>query len=178
MSRPIPIIVCGATQKVAAMVKSNMLPEYDVVYAGHDLPSTLHEVPLILAGTPPPGASLHTQLGSNDFLTSPPRAVVAGGGYGDDAFRALFAACVAACGGNESDLPVPFFRVDNDVTARLAAEGRGPPLPEFGKGPAAAAVPGREEYSRAIAGRLKGRIGEVVGEGVGEGEGRGKVFGF
>ncbi|KKY27168.1 hypothetical protein UCDDS831_g00915 [Diplodia seriata] len=126
MSRAIPIIVCGATQKMASMVKSNMLPEYDVVYAGHSLPSSLHEVPLILAGTPPPAASLHTQLGSNDF-SSFPRAVVTGGGYSDDEFSDLFNACVAACGGKESDLPVPFFRIDNAITKRLAKEGRGDP---------------------------------------------------
>ncbi|KAB2568736.1 hypothetical protein DBV05_g12584, partial [Lasiodiplodia theobromae] len=100
MATPIPIIVCGATQAVAVQVKSNMLPEFDVVYAGFDLPATLTEVPQILSShttasssSPPAAATLHTQLGSNDFTTRGfPRAVVAGGGYTDEAFNKLFQA--------------------------------------------------------------------------------------
>ncbi|KAL0253259.1 hypothetical protein SLS55_010231 [Diplodia seriata] len=110
----------------------------------------------------------------NNTFTPPPRAVVTGGGYSDDAFSDLFNACVAACGGKESDLPVPFFRVDNTITERLAKEGSGPPLPDIG-----GKVPGvveREGYAKAIAGRLKERI-RGVEEG-GEGKEGGKVFAF
>ncbi|KAF4544361.1 Programmed cell death 6-interacting protein isoform x1 [Lasiodiplodia theobromae] len=174
MATPIPIIVCGATQAVAVQVKSNMLPEFDVVYAGFDLPATLTEVPQILSNrtSPPPSSTLHTQLGSNDFTTNGfPRAVVAGGGYTDEAFNKLFQACVQACGGGGSDedaklLPVPFFRVDNGITSRLVAEGKMP-------------ATGTPEYPAAIAGRLKERLREVgVVEGEGERRNGGSVFMF
>ncbi|OJD29687.1 programmed cell death 6-interacting protein isoform x1 [Diplodia corticola] len=117
MSVPVPIIVCGAKQQLATMVRSNMLPEFNVIYAGFDLAASAKEVPQILSGSPPPSASLHTQVGSNDFQLAP-RAVVTGGGYSDEAFQTLFQACVGACG-SESALPVPFFRVDNAITSRL-----------------------------------------------------------
>lgn len=177
MSARIPIIICGATQKVATMVKSNMLPEYDgtssfpprnhiltspVVYAGYNLAATANEVPQILSRSTPPSTSLHTQVGSNDFQIFP-RAVIIGGGYSEEAFQTLFRACADACG-SEAALPVPFFRVDNSITKRLAAEGKGP-------------APPSPEYSRAIAERLKERLREV---GVGEERtgNRGKQFFF
>jgi hypothetical protein len=95
-----------------------------VVYFGHNIPAVKKEVPLILSGSSPDKATLHTQIGSNDFNT-PPYAVVTGGGYDDAAFDGLYDACAEACG-SPAKLPVPFLRTSNEITARLAAEGKGP----------------------------------------------------
>ncbi|PYI08110.1 hypothetical protein BO78DRAFT_395979 [Aspergillus sclerotiicarbonarius CBS 121057] len=120
-----------------------MLPEYNVVYAGHNLSDAEREVPLVLAGCSPPPATLHTQVGSNDF-TIPPRAVITGGGYSEGRFQALYQACAKAGGA----ITVPFFRTDNQLTDQLAAMGQGP----------AHASP---EYPAAVTARLKAKLREV-----------------
>ncbi|KAF9629178.1 hypothetical protein BFW01_g10381 [Lasiodiplodia theobromae] len=165
MSAPIPVILCGAMRPVAALVRSHMLLEYDVVYAGHDIAAATKEVPKIISGSSPPSTSLYTQIGSNDF-TVLPRAVITGGGYNEEAFQTLFQACAEACG-SEVALPVPFFRTDNALTDQLAAEGKGP-------------AHSSPEYPKAMTNRLKARLREVgVGSGVLERpENRGKSFFF
>jgi hypothetical protein len=82
--------------------------------------SNKHDVPLIISGYPPSPSSLHTQLDCNDFA-APPRAIITGGGYSDEAFHELYQSCVEACGSMEN-LPVPFFRTSNELTDRLAAQ--------------------------------------------------------
>ncbi|PWY94554.1 hypothetical protein BO94DRAFT_609942 [Aspergillus sclerotioniger CBS 115572] len=158
MSTPTPVILCGAMREVAALIRTLLLPEYNVVYAGHNLSAAEREVPLILSGSPPPPSKLHTQIGSNDF-TDPPRAVITGGGYNEERFQALYQACTAAKNGVP---PVPFFRTDNGLTDRLAATGEGP-------------AHASAEYPAAVTRRLKEKLREA---GVGEGEGRGGCFGF
>lgn len=140
-------------------------PTRQVVYGGHDFDCAAKEVPQIISGSPPPASSLHTQVGSNDFTVFP-RAVITGGGYSDEAFQTLYQACEKACGGQEN-LPVPFFRVDNALTDKLEAEGKGP-------------TRGSPEYSKFIAQRLKDKLREAgVGAGVQERpENKGKLFFF
>lgn len=132
-----------------------------VIYAGFSLPETLDEVPQILAGRPPPAASLHTQIASNSFDRCP-LAIAVGGGYNDTAFDALRKACIEACGSEEA-LGIAFFRTDRQLTERLFAEGKGP---------------GRKsaEYPKAITKRLKDKLAEVgVAQGL-QKEDVGKVF--
>ncbi|KAK7701595.1 hypothetical protein SLS57_011680 [Botryosphaeria dothidea] len=119
----------------------------------------------IISGSPPAAASLHTDVGSNDF-TVPPRAVIAGGGYNDEAFETLYQGCVQACG-SEANLPVPFFRVSNAITSRLEAEGKGPKIRT-------------PEYPKAVANRLKDKLKEAgIGPGISEEPGnKGKTFFF
>ncbi|PYH81347.1 hypothetical protein BO82DRAFT_432687 [Aspergillus uvarum CBS 121591] len=143
MTTAIPVILCGAKREVAALVRAHMLPEYDVVYAGHNLPAAEQEVPLILAGKAPPASALHTQVGPNDF-TIAPRAVITGGGYSEDRFQTLYQACANASG----VLSVPFFRTDNHLTDQLAATGKGP-------------AHSSSEYPAAVTARLKAKLREV-----------------
>lgn len=72
-----------------------------------------------------------------------------------------------ACGSKEN-LPVPFFRTSNELTDRLAAEGKGP-------------AHSSPEYFKAITERLKSRL---MGAGIAPGiptqvlENRGEIFFF
>ncbi|OOG00548.1 hypothetical protein ASPCADRAFT_502844 [Aspergillus carbonarius ITEM 5010] len=157
MSTPTPVILCGAMREVAALIRTLLLPEYNVVYAGHNLSAAEREVPLILAGSPPSASTLHTQVGSNDF-TDPPRAVITGGGWNEERFQALYRACEEATNGA---LPVPFFRTDNALTDRLAATGEGP-------------AHSSPEYPAAVTQRLKDKLREA---GVGAGEEKGNAGG-
>lgn len=173
MPTNIPIVTCGNNKPDATGVHAGMKPEYEgkttyhlisipymltlliiVIYAGFQLSETLQELPLLLAGQGPPPESLHTQIASNTFIRRPV-AIIAGGGYDDTAFETLRYACIAACG-SKAELGVAFFRADNQLTDRLAAEGKGPQK----KTP---------EYAKAIGQRLKARLGEVgIGEGLRE----------
>lgn len=185
MSTPIPVILCGAMKGMANLIRTTMLPEYNgkassnepnpfksnliklpVIYAGYNPTHTAHEVPLIISGNPPHPSSLHTQLSSNDF-TIPPRAIITGGGYSNELFQELYQNCIQACG-SQKDLPVPFFRTSNEITDRLAVEGKGP-------------AHSSREYPAAVTERLKRKLREVgiapgmKGDG---GGGKGEVFFF
>ncbi|KAJ5379810.1 uncharacterized protein N7496_002238 [Penicillium cataractarum] len=146
MSTPTPLILCGAKKHMANLIKTKLLPEYNVIYAGYNPIHSKREVPLIISGNPPAYDSLHMKLASNDF-TSPARAIVTGGGYSEEGFQELYQACVKACGSREN-LSVPFFRASNEITDRLADQGMGP---------AHSSV----EYPDAITERLKRRLKEV-----------------
>ncbi|KAF2012004.1 hypothetical protein BU24DRAFT_425827 [Aaosphaeria arxii CBS 175.79] len=146
MSGPVPVILAGAVRAVATKVKANLLPEYDAVYASHDLASAQREIPLIISGTLPSSPSLHSQLGSNDF-TKPPRAIILGGAWSDQAFQDLKDACAQACDSRDK-VPVPFFRADNKLTQQLWAEKKGPAQTSH-------------DYAEAIASRLKAKLREV-----------------
>ncbi|KAH7012372.1 hypothetical protein B0J12DRAFT_690277 [Macrophomina phaseolina] len=165
MSTPIPLILCGASREVAAKVKANLFPEYNVVYAGYDLPATAREVPQILLGNPPATASLHTDVGSNDF-TVPPRAIIIGAPYSDEDFQTLYQGCVEAFG-SEANLPVPFFRVDKSLSAKLVAEGKSPKI-------------GTPEYPQAIVNRMKEKLREAgIGSGlIEQSDSKGKILFF
>jgi hypothetical protein len=119
---------------------NDLLP---VVYAGHDIRASAREVPLFLSGCPPPTLSLHTQVGSNDFII-PVRAVITGGGYDEERFQLLYQACLKACG-SAANLPVPFFRTNNELTDQLAREGKGHEHSSA-------------EYPKAVTERLKSKL--------------------
>ncbi len=147
MAAGIPIITCGDHKPDAIGVRQRMAPEYEVIYSAFLLPETMEELPKILSGNLPPASSLHTQVASNDFQRKPV-AVIVGGGYDDEAYQSLHQKCIDACGGSAKDLGIAFFRVDNQVTDRLVAEGKGPEKRKAG-------------YSEAITARLKDKLSEV-----------------
>ena len=133
-----------------------------MVYAAFSLPETLDELPQILAGYPQPESSLHTQIGHNSFDRRP-CAIIVGGGYDDEAYKALYDASLDACGGSKKTLGVAFFRADNALTDRLVVEGKGPEKRTTG-------------YPAAITKRLKDKLAEVgVADGLKE-EDVGELF--
>ncbi|KAF1812315.1 hypothetical protein P152DRAFT_482343 [Eremomyces bilateralis CBS 781.70] len=83
----IPVVTYGRRAEIATAIQKLLLPEYDVVHIILDLPTALHEIPLILTLTPPsPASTLGTnaaRAAANEPLRTP-KAVIFGGGIPDE----------------------------------------------------------------------------------------------
>jgi hypothetical protein len=149
---PIPLIITGRTETVGKSVIEALKPECEVVH--FTLASAIEdELPRLLRNDPP--ASPSSTLGTGNWAT-PPRALLIGGAYSDEAVAELRALVARA------EAPgvrgIPWLRVDTGKTAADAA-AQGPPGPEYGAQVAARA---KEALARLEAeGKLVGGESET-----------------
>ncbi|KAF3032247.1 hypothetical protein E8E12_002412 [Didymella heteroderae] len=135
MRAPHPIILCGKTEAIGAVVIANLQPEFETIEFIQTVDAGKHIIPPLLRGeTPPPSSS---SLGTKDFSRTPV-AVVLGGAFDDHAIAELRTAAERR-GAKE----VPWLRPD-------ASKPAPPPGPEYGK---------------AMVQRIKSRVKELEANG-------------
>ncbi|KAJ5785299.1 uncharacterized protein N7503_010511 [Penicillium pulvis] len=86
MAPPIPVILCGRTEKIGAGVIAALKPEFEVIHFVMTLNAGLDQIPALLKGeTEVPS---HTELGSNNYARGV-GAIILGAGYEDEDIRQL-----------------------------------------------------------------------------------------
>ncbi|KAM0286079.1 hypothetical protein ACHAQH_001087 [Verticillium albo-atrum] len=140
MSSTIPIVVCGKMEAMGRVVIESLKPQYEVIHfikAGPSGPSLL---PALVAGREPPSHSDSSAIGTGNY-TKPPRAIVLGSAFDDEATEPLMAAVEEK---NESARRVPWLRYDMSTEA--------PPV-------------GTPEYAQAVVERVKAALARLEAEG-------------
>ncbi|KAL4871874.1 hypothetical protein BDV12DRAFT_163276 [Aspergillus spectabilis] len=89
--QPIPIILCGRTEKLASVVIPALAPEIEVIHFIQTTPSAITQIPAILRGDPTVPSD--TDFGSKNY-TWGASAIVLGAGYTDEDIEAMRAASV------------------------------------------------------------------------------------
>ncbi|KAI5477146.1 hypothetical protein MNV49_006802 [Pseudohyphozyma bogoriensis] len=136
-AKALPLIVCGRTTKVASAVQAALAPEYSIMHLILSPEEGVEHLPLLLSNqAPPPPKNPARQLGTQDY-SSPPQAILLGGGYEDSDIEVLRKAC------RDTTQKVPWLKCDPSVPT--------PPL-----GP---------EYGKAVVERAKKRLRELREEG-------------
>ncbi|KAK1633418.1 hypothetical protein BDP81DRAFT_397306 [Colletotrichum phormii] len=145
-SSPIPIILCGKTEEIGRGVIEGLKPEYEVIHFITSPASGAVIIPALLASktTTLPQHPDTSTIGSGNYA-SPPRAVVLGGAFDEEAVKMLQKA-VAEQG--TASRKIPWLRHDGSKAAP-------PPGPEYGK---------------AMVARVRERLGLLEGEGKLDGE--------
>ncbi|KAB8073440.1 hypothetical protein BDV29DRAFT_136889 [Aspergillus leporis] len=136
---PIPVVLCGRLEKVGSIVISELEPDYEVTYFVMSVEDGIRNLPLILSGSTP--ANDKSSLGSKNY-SAPPKAVILGGGYDDEAVTQLREAVTSSPG----TVKIPWLKADPEKTK-------------------AGPTPGSEEYCRAAASRMKYTLGSILARG-------------
>lgn len=120
---PIPVILCGKTERIGEGVIRELQPEYEVIEFIMTPEAGITNIPLLLSGSAP--ASSLSQLGSKNFSRLP-GAIILGAGYDDEAAERMRKAVAEAEAVGTKVKKVPWLRPDTSKPA--------PPLgPEYGK---------------------------------------------
>ncbi|KXH36746.1 hypothetical protein CSIM01_03140 [Colletotrichum simmondsii] len=123
-SGPIPIILCGKTEAIGRGVIEGLKPEYEVIHFVTTPASGALIIPALLTSSPPPQHPDTSTIGSGNYA-SPPRAIVLGGAFDEEAVKSLQNAVVEQ-GAAAASRKVPWLRHDGSKAAP-------PPGPEYGK---------------------------------------------
>ncbi|EXF80551.1 hypothetical protein CFIO01_04258 [Colletotrichum fioriniae PJ7] len=138
-SGPIPIILCGKTEAIGRGVIEGLKPEYEVIHFITSPASGAIIIPALLTSSPPPQHPDTSSIGSGKY-TSPPRAIILGGAFDEEAVKSLQNAVVKQ---GTASRKVPWLRHDGNKAAP-------PPGPEYGK---------------AMVVRVREKLGLLEGEG-------------
>ncbi|ORY14928.1 HAD-like domain-containing protein [Clohesyomyces aquaticus] len=144
----LPVVVCGKNPAVAAAVKQSLLPGYEVIHIITSVNQGTTDIPLILTGNQPPDNA--DNQGTKNYINIPV-AVLTGGGYDDQSFDTMKAAC-------KDVKAVPWFRPDLSRVNEM---------PHFTQA---------EAFGKATAERCKVALKEVLEDGKGKAEGREGVW--
>ncbi|KXH60045.1 hypothetical protein CSAL01_05506 [Colletotrichum salicis] len=145
-SGPIPIILCGKTEEIGRGVIEGLKPEYEVIHFITSPASGAVIIPALLTSktTTLPQHPDTSTIGSGNYA-SPPRAVVLGGAFDEEAVKMLQKAVVEQ---GTASRKIPWLRHDESKAAP-------PPGPEYGK---------------AMVARVREKLGLLEGEGKLDGE--------
>ncbi|KAJ6136881.1 hypothetical protein N7497_012133 [Penicillium chrysogenum] len=126
---PHKFLLCGRRERVGSLVIEELKPEYEVIHFITSVEDGTTNLPLILSGNSPKREE--SSLGSKIY-SQPPKAVIFGGGYDDEAIEKLR----QAVAGSQRVLQVPWLKAD------LKKSESGPP-------------PGTEAYCTSAAARMR-----------------------
>ncbi|KZM19779.1 uncharacterized protein EKO05_0004158 [Ascochyta rabiei] len=137
-----PVILCGKSEAIGAVVIENLKPEFEVIQFIQNVDAGKIQIPTLLRGEKPESSG--SSLGSKNYARAPV-AIFLGAAFDDRDIQELRKAA-------ESTTKVPWLRPDTTKPAP-------PPGPEYGK----AMVARIKETVKGLEGRteLKGN-GDVV----------------
>ncbi|PLB50034.1 hypothetical protein P170DRAFT_508284 [Aspergillus steynii IBT 23096] len=116
MTEPLPVILCGKTEQIGAVVIESLKPELEVVHFILTPEAGVEQIPALLRGEKQVTST--SSLGSHNYERGI-NAIILGAGYDDQAAQVLRDAARGL-------KPVPWLRPDTSKPA--------PPLgPEYGK---------------------------------------------
>ncbi|KAJ4325478.1 hypothetical protein N0V94_000621 [Neodidymelliopsis sp. IMI 364377] len=116
MAHPHPVVLCGKTEAIGAVVIENLKPEFEVIQFVQSVEVGKQQIPALLRGEKPD--SHGSTLGSKNYEKTPV-AVLLGAAFNDHDIEELR----EAANGTKS---VPWLRPD-------ATKRTPPPGPEYGK---------------------------------------------
>ncbi|KAJ4992753.1 hypothetical protein SVAN01_01799 [Stagonosporopsis vannaccii] len=116
MPPPRPVILCGKTEAIGAVVIENLKPEFEVIHFIQTVEIGKQQIPALLQGRDP--GSSGSALGSKNYDRTP-IAVVLGAAFDDQGIEELREAA-------EGTKDVPWLRPDTSKPTP-------PPGPEYGK---------------------------------------------
>ncbi|ORY16119.1 hypothetical protein BCR34DRAFT_584577 [Clohesyomyces aquaticus] len=143
---PLPVVICGKNPAIAAIVKDTLQPAYEAIHIITSVEQGTTDIPLLLTGKTPPN---HAGNGGTKKYASVPVAIITGGGYDDEAFDTLKAAC-------KDVKEVPWFRPDMSRMSEMPSTV--------------------EDYARAVSERCKIALKALLEGGKGKHEGREGVY--
>ncbi|KAF2632678.1 hypothetical protein BU25DRAFT_417281 [Macroventuria anomochaeta] len=144
MAAPHPVILCGKTEVIGAVVIESLKPEFEVIHFIQTVSTGKAIIPSLLRGEAPnPSSSTSpiSSLGTKNY-SRPPVAVLLGAAFDDEGVKELMEAA-------KGTKDVPWLRPDTSKPAP-------PPGPEYGQ----AMVKRIKEAVRGLEER-----GELVGNG-------------
>ncbi|KAL5335911.1 hypothetical protein BJX70DRAFT_401103 [Aspergillus crustosus] len=89
--QPIPVILCGRTEKIASVVIPALQPGIEVIHFIQSTPSALSQIPSLLRGTT--AVPSDTAFGTKNY-TRPAQAIILGAGYTDEDIESMRAVSV------------------------------------------------------------------------------------
>ncbi|KAF3004254.1 hypothetical protein E8E13_007844 [Curvularia kusanoi] len=116
MPSPHPVILCGKTEAIGAVVIENLKPEFEVIHFVQTVEAGKQQIPVLLRGGDP--GRIGSNMGSKNYEKTPV-AVLLGGAFNDQDIKELREA-------NKGTKEVPWLRPDTTKPAP-------PPGPEYGK---------------------------------------------